>query len=249
MDKIAQKLENLGISPKECKVFLAVLAQGKSNLSQVAKKAGIKRTSVYQYINSLLQKGLVFKTTDRKRVLYSAIDPQKITGVLEKEKGEIEKRIKNVEKIIPELKSLYSITSNRPKVSYYESKEGIREVYEEILNTHKNVCSYFSPENFFKLFSYEENEKLLMLLYNSGGQLRNLMEKSEEAKKRLQIKKYGKFVKNKLLPVEIRHNTDMLICGNKIALISFRNLIGVIIEDEALADLQRDLFRYIWKTL
>lgn len=93
-----EKLENLGISPKECEVFLAVLAQGKSNLSQIAKKAGLKRTSIYQYINSLLQKGLVFKTTDRKRVLYSATDPQKITGVLEKEKNEIESRIKKVKK-------------------------------------------------------------------------------------------------------------------------------------------------------
>lgn len=147
------------------------------------------------------------------------------------------------------MKSLYSGSSDMPKASYYEGKDGVREVYEEILNTHKNVYSYFSPENFFKVFSYEENEKLLMLLYNSGGQLHNLMEKSEEAKKRLQIKKYNKFVKNKLLPAEIRHNTDMLICGNKIALISFKNLIGVIIEDEALADLQKDLFKYTWKTI
>ncbi|OGY89343.1 MAG: hypothetical protein A2458_00435 [Candidatus Kerfeldbacteria bacterium RIFOXYC2_FULL_38_9] len=88
-----------------------------------------------------------------------------------------------------------------------------------------------------------------MTLYKNGGMLYNLIEKSDEADKRLQIKKYNSFVKTKILPDKFTFNTDLLIVGDTIALISFDNLIAVTIQDAAIARLQKNIFEMIWKSI
>jgi hypothetical protein len=79
--------------------------------------------------------------------------------------------------------------------------------------------------------------------------LYNLLEKSEEAKKKLKFDKYNNFVKNKFLPENFKFNTDFLIGNNEIALISFTNLIAVVIKDVAITNLQKNIFKMIWKGL
>ncbi|MEK7071940.1 MAG: hypothetical protein AAB969_00035, partial [Patescibacteria group bacterium] len=129
----------------------------------------------------------------------------------------------------------------------YEGKEGLREVYWQILDTPKTVYSIFSPDNFFKLFSLTENHKLMMTLYNNGGGLHSLVEKTETPREELKKDEYKKFIKSKNLPNGFHFETDLLVAGNKVALISFKNLIGIIIEDDAIADLQKNFINTIWK--
>ncbi|MFA6159798.1 MAG: helix-turn-helix domain-containing protein [Parcubacteria group bacterium] len=247
MNNLEEKLYNLDLSKREIDVYLAVLVLGKSTISDISRKAKIKRTTVYEYIESLLEKGLVYKTAEKKRIFYCAENPEKITKILEDKKKSIDAKKQKIEKIIPELVSLYSASFNKPAISFYEGKAGLKIIYEEMLNTHRNVYSIFSPASFFKLFSFKENHELLMSLYNNGGILHNLVEKSDKAIERLKQKEYNNFVKNKLLPENFCFETDLLIVDDIVALISFKNLVGVIIKDKAIADLHKNIFSFMWK--
>src|SRR3989339_110474 len=249
MQKIKDHLIQLGLKDKEADVYLAVLSLGKGTITDIARKSGIKRTSIYQYLEPLLKEALLYKITIQKRVFYAAENPKKIIKLLEHKKSEIDEKKRNIQNILPNLEALYSASLTKPSITFYEGKEGIRNVYHEIVNTHKKVYCFFSPKNFFQLFSYEENDKLLMTLYKNGGVLYNLIEKSDEADKRLQIKKYNSFVKTKILPDKFTFNTDLLIVGDTIALISFDNLIAVTIQDAAIARLQKNIFEMIWKSI
>lgn len=249
MDKIREKLAELGLKNRDSEVYLAILSLGKSTISNIAKRAKIKRTTVYQYVEKLLEDRLIYKDVDRKRILYCAENPQKILNFLEDKKKVIEGQKIKFEKIIPELQSLYSNSFIKPNIGFYEGKEGLKDIYKEILNTHKNVYSVFSPKSFFRLFSFEENHKLLMGLYENGGILHNLVEKSDKAIDRLKRREYDQFVKNKMLPENFEFTTDLLVTDEKLALISFANLVGVIIEDKSIAELQKKMFRYIWQSI
>lgn len=240
MDNEEKILESLDLSLKESQVYLAILRLGQAGLTDISSKSGVKRTTIYNHLDELLKRGLIYKTAKKRRIVYCAENPRKILGLLESKKTKIEK-------IIPELESIYSISLNKPKVSFYEGKEGLRNIYEEITGTSKTVYSYFSPKSVFSVLSLEENHEFLMKLYNNGGMLHNLVEKSDEAIKHLKNKEYQSFVKNKILPDELKFQTDLLISGNKVALISFKNMVGVIIEDEAIAEMQTSLFKFIWK--
>lgn len=249
MEKIREKLAELGLKSRDIDVYLAVLSLGKSTISSVAKRAKVKRTTVYQHIEKLLEERLIYKDVDRKRSLYCAENPGKILNILEDRKKSIERQKIKFEKIIPELQSLYSSSFNKPNVGFYEGKDGLKSIYKEILATHKNVYSIFSPKSFFRLFSFEENHELLMRLYENGGILHNLVEKSDKAIERLKKKEYNHFVKNKILPANFEFTTDLLVTDNKLALISFTNLVGVIIEDKSIAELQQKMFKYIWQSI
>lgn len=249
MENTKEKLLNLGINDKEADIYLSILTIGQGTVTDIARKAGIKRTSIYQYIETLLKEGLVFKTAFKKRTLYAPEDPKKIIRLLEDKQNKIERNKQEMTEVIPGLESLYNASLSRPSVSYYEGKDGIREVYNEILLNNKNVYSFFSPRKVFKLFSYEENDAMLMKLYNNGGMLYNIIERSDEAEKRLEIKKYNAFVKSKVLNESFKFDTDLLIGKDEIAMISFDNLMGVLIKDKAIASLQKNIFQSIWKSL
>lgn len=249
MNKIKEKLISLGLKEKEVEVYLAILGFKRSTVTDIFKKSGITRTNIYQYLEVLLQKGLIYKTTLKKRISYGAEDPKKIIAYLNKQQKEIENKKNKIEEMMPELKNIFSQSFEKPSVKFYEGREGIKSIYQDLVNNKKNIYSIFSPENFFKFFDYKENHILIMTLRDNGGMLYNLMEKSGEASKRLRIRDYSDFVKTKILPEKIRFKTDLLVAGDTIALISFENLIGVVIVDRAIAEMQEKMIKLIWQSL
>jgi len=249
MNKIKEELLAIGLDKKDTDVYLAILALGKGTVSDISRKSGIKRTSVYQHLNVFLEKNLASKTIIKKRVYYRAENPKKLVSLLEREKQNIENKKERIEKIIPELNILYASSFNKPNIVYYEGKEGIRNAYEQMTDTWQNVYSIFSPQSFFSLFTFKENHDILMSLEKREVKLYNLVEKSDKARERLKIKEYNHFVKSKLLPDNLKFSTDALVTENRIALISFSSLTAIIIEDKAIADMQRNFIKFIWEYL
>jgi len=247
MDTLKEKIKDFGLEDKEAEIYLAILQLGKCTITDISSKSAIKRTTIYAYLESLLARGLVFKTIDKKRVYYCPENPENIKAMLEKQKQAIEEKKEKINLIIPELQSFYSGAFHRPQVSFYEGKEGLREVYRKILDTNKIVHSIFSPDNFFKLFSQRENHKLLMTLADKGGILNSLVEKTDQPRNELYRKEYRQFINSRELPDGFHFETDLLVAGDVVALISFNNLIGIIIEDSAIAGLQANFIKTIWK--
>ncbi len=56
---IAQIKSNLGFSEKKAKIFLALLQLGETNVIEIAQKAKLKRTTVYNILPELVDEGLV----------------------------------------------------------------------------------------------------------------------------------------------------------------------------------------------
>ncbi len=247
METIEQQLAKIGLEEKEIEIYLSLLKLGKSTIMGISRQSNIKRTTIYSYLEALLQKGLIFKTVDKKRVYYCPEKPQKLKNQIEKRQSELEERRKQLENLLPGLQSLYSGSFNRPKISFYEGREGLRDVYWRLFDTHKTIHSIFSPDNFFSLFSEHENNELMTRLYNNGGRLLSLVEKTTENEANLKKKGYDKFVSSKFLPENFKFETDLLVVGDTVGIISFRNMIGIIIEDQAIADLQKNFINVLWK--
>lgn len=246
MKHITDKLAMLDLAPLDIDVYLAVLLRSKSTITDIARQAKIKRTTIYHHLDLLVASGLVYKTILNKRIFYSAKNPEDIPGIFEKKKNDIDHKRKEFEKIIPNLKLLYSKSHKKPSIEFYEGKSGLKTIYEKMTNTHKNVYCIFSPDSFFKFFSKKENDEFLKTLHESGGILYNLIENTDTAKKHMSQNK-SNTLKYKLLPKGFHYETDLIVSNDTLALTSFKNLVGVIIKDEAIAQLQINLFKLIWK--
>ena len=63
-----QFLEEIGLSEKEAKIYLALLQVDSALISDLAEKTKINRTTVYPVLESLAKKGLVSELQEGKKM-------------------------------------------------------------------------------------------------------------------------------------------------------------------------------------
>jgi len=240
---ILEQLKNLNLNATEAKIFLAIIEIGPASISDIAKRAQIKRPTAYYIIEELIKGGLIIKVPNGKRIFYQSVPPQNILDLLDKKRD-------NMQKILPELEALYRAKPGQPKVRYYEGKDGIFNLYKEIVNTHKNLYTIFSLEDFLKVFTEKDNEELFDIMKKAGGFLYDLIKPSPAAQNALKIERFRKGISRaKFLPADFKVTTDLITTGNKVGIISFKSLVGVLIEDQDIAASQQEFIKYIWKTI
>jgi len=242
MEKLAKNIEELGLETKEAKIYLAALHLGGATVSDLAGKSGLKRTTVHFHLNTLVRKNFLYKTAKGKRIMYIAQDPQKMLKVLEKKK-------KHYEKILPELESIYSYSSHKPRVRYYEGIEGMREIYNELTKTSQTVYGVFSAEKYFSVFSEKDNDEFFKNIKENGGQIKDIIEDSKIGRKHAKSKFYGGLGSPKILPEDFNVAVDLMVAGDKTAMISLVNLVGVVIENAEIAELQRNFVKFMRRNL
>lgn len=239
-------LKNLieaGLEPKEAEIYLAVLHLGKATIADIARKSQVKRMTVYQYIDRLVHKNLLYKTAQGKRVFYVAENPEKILKILENRK-------KHFEKMLPDLKSIFAQSSHKPQVRFYEGIEGLRAIYDEMTKTSQIVYGAFSQDKYEQIFNQKDIEKFYENLKESGGMIKDLVENTPVGRRN--VKELGireGLRKAKLLPEGFTLAVDLLVAGNKVAMISLVNLIGIVIENPEIADLQRSFIKFIRRSV
>lgn len=141
--EILEQIKHVGLSDKESRVFLALLELGPSLASEVSKQSGVSRTFCYDVLNKLGVMGLVkvVSGTGSKR-RYVTEHPRRLVTYLDNQKKKFENRKTSVEKLLPQLVSLYK-TEHKPVVKFYEGIDGVKEVFRETLQQSEEilVCS------------------------------------------------------------------------------------------------------------
>src|SRR3989344_5056608 len=233
---LVQELQKFGLKEKESKVFLAALELGSGSLSEIAKKAGIKRPTVHNIVGDLLVKGLIAKAPNRKRIHYIAASPEVLHKLL------VEKQ-SAFEQIFPTLNMLYRNKLFHPIMRFYEGKEGFRAIYEEFFYTSQTIYSVVSFENISYLFSEEERASFFSLLREKGGKIRDFILDSPNAEQYKNIPYRNGLGMAKILPNGINLSIDMMVLKEKIAFFSFKSLLAVIIEEKNIALSQQSLLK------
>lgn len=233
-------IEEIGLNEHEAKIYLALLKHGQSVVADISKHSGVKRATIYQYIDGLAARDIIRKTVKGKRIFYYPEDPKKLGNIIERKKTAFSQ-------IFPELEKMYASTSSRPVVRFYEGKEGVRSVYREMTKTSQTLWSIFSADRYFKVFSEKDGEEFIENIFQSGGQLKDLVQNSKLGAQYVKNKQGGEAAISKLLPRDFDFSVDLLIAGDNVAMVSFDNLAAVIIENRGIAQLQLDLLKFIWK--
>lgn len=133
MDK-EKILVNFGLHEKEAKTYLALLELGSSTIKPLADKAVVKRTSIYNFIDRLLELGLITQIKIHNRMHYTAVSPERL---LEMEK----ERLRNIQNTLPEFLSVFNSLTTKPKIQYFEGPEQMKNIVREELKCFKE-CLY-----------------------------------------------------------------------------------------------------------
>ncbi len=76
-DKLIKKLENIGLSENESRVYLASLSLGPAIVRDIARVSQVKRTTIYSLIDSLKQQGLMHVEEKGLKKLFTPSAPEK----------------------------------------------------------------------------------------------------------------------------------------------------------------------------
>src|SRR5210317_1768907 len=86
---VRKVLENLGFSPNEIKVYLTLNDHGSSKAGKVAKIAKIDRSSCYNSIKSLQEKGLVSYVSVGQVKWFQATGPKALMDYLKNQQDDL----------------------------------------------------------------------------------------------------------------------------------------------------------------
>ena len=246
MKDIQSSLEYIGLKPKEAKIYLALLELGEASVVQIAKSAGIKRTTVYNILPDFINRGLVAATFKKKRRVYFIEDPRSLKNDI-KEKGNV------IDRLMPELLAIQNVIPSKPRITFYEGLGGMKDLYQDTLESSKEgetILSYTGLSDFSNLMPEEYAD------YYIGERVKRKVRARIIASDSSTAKSWKDTGAQDLRDIRIvdnpnfRFNGDMEIYANKVALISYReNFLGVIIESKEINQMQRAAFELMWSAL
>ncbi len=132
MNMYTQQLMSLGLAKNEAQIYEALLEHGELGVSEISKRSNIHRRNVYDCLNRLLEKGFVSVIVAQKENHYKAVNPQKLTEVIE-EKRTI------LDKIMPDLEKLWVSKPHHEEVFILKGAEGYKNYMREILKTGEDL--------------------------------------------------------------------------------------------------------------
>jgi HTH-type transcriptional regulator, sugar sensing transcriptional regulator len=125
-EDLVKSVEELGLSNKEARVYLANLMLGPAGVQQIADLSGIKRVTTYVILEALVNLGLVSQTSHAKKTLFNAESPENLRRLLEKREQSIQDQKQQLDDLLPELSKLKVLPKDAPVIKFYDGAEGIR---------------------------------------------------------------------------------------------------------------------------
>jgi sugar-specific transcriptional regulator TrmB len=239
-------LENLGLSDKEAKTYLASLELGPTAVQEIAKKAGLKRPTTYFAIEQLIKKGLMSSFEKGKKRFFSAESPERLVSLVGSQIKKAQTLEEQLQRILPGLNTIFDAYGERPRVRFFEGKEGLKAIREDFLKSGvKSLESIYPREDFYKVFSKDERRK-----YTAKRKKRRIKARVIYAiQEGSPLKAKELFTERRALPYKkFPFTADITIYGNKVAIGTYKGkLIGVIIESKEIAETLRLIFNLAWE--
>lgn len=240
---LTKDLIEFGLGEKEAKVYLALLELEIANVNEIAKKAGVNRSSAYVTLESLKKRGLV-SISDYKTVRqYVATSPEAILRIAEDRAIDQENVRKRIEEIIPEMKALFKGTKKKPLVRVFEGKEGLISCFEDTLKCKEKLMRVSSSMKGLPKIIPEYLQEYAKNRFKLGVKMHGIHPNDEFSEIMMKATP-PRFDMSIIIPEEkYKPSADLAIYDNKIGYMSAENGgIAVIIESKEMADVMKNIF-------
>lgn len=245
---IQETIERAGLTDKEATIYMTALELGEALITDIAKRANIKRPTAYLAIERLQVLGLVSATKKGKRTLYSAAHPRALLDL-------VRTREKQIEENLPALVALYNAPKSKPKIQVYEGIEGVRLVYQQAFYEMKK-----HPDHEIKWFSnpdavmryvpeaFNQFTTLVRTLTKPAARELNFFTTATEDWEKSAMIMPGHRYQTRRMPKDLPFgDVDVLFYQNKVAIFSLgKETFTIVIESENIAKSFHSLYEAAW---
>lgn len=154
-------LEEIGLSEKEAKIYLALLQFDSANIQEITVASKINRTTVYPILETLSKKGLVSEIQIQNKTSYQAAPPERLETFVERQKVVLQEKSDRLKDIIPQIKSIQRESGERPIIKFFEGRDGAITAYEEFYSLHNDTeeSGYFMYNRDLLQETFTEKER------------------------------------------------------------------------------------------
>jgi len=239
----AELMQTLGLSEQEIAVYLAALELGEANIQEISRKSCVKRTSIYNFIDTLKERQLLSEIKKGKRKLYSAVSPHHLVD-------EQKSKVASVERLIPQLLAIQNSVRNKPRVSFFEGVEGIKEIYKTTLRDKKIIYAWEDIDKTFDIMpaqfaKWYPAERAAMKIPARCIDRDTPLAREWTSKNDVRLARETRFIKSE------ESGTEINVFGDKVAFFRFDKAhpFGVVIEDKGIATAVRAAWQELWDRL
>ena len=244
-EHLIKPLQNLGLTEKEAKIYLALLQLGTATPYSMAKKSGLKRPTAYVIAEELVEKGLIVHVPGEEPKKYIARSPE---SVLETQ----EIKLQQAKNILPELRSLQKNTSEKAHSLYFEGILGLKQAcqYKRKELHNKKIVGFFASAD-----DASEDVNQAFYEYNTYRERHNISVQGLTVDSPT-LKSYSEWLTSqtsksvfKFLPEDIYSaKVSIESCDDQfVRIILFESIQSLIIDSPKLAIALREVFELTWK--
>jgi len=239
--KIEKVLQELGLTKNKGVVYLAALNTGKGSALDIAKRAGLPRTTTHEILQHLIDLGLISYVLKGRKRIYNVEPPTKLKTLLH-EKERI------LESALPELASLLNTTGIKPKVRFYEGVAGVKTVFEDTLTVStKLLRGILSMEDLYKIPGKDFMGDYVKRRVDTGIKLKVIRSEQKEIETTWSLSTQ----ENRELhyaPQDMIFPMTIYIYDKKVGIIATqKENFGMIIESEDFYTTFKNLFEVMWQ--
>ncbi len=238
MEDIQTFLASIGFGKNEIAVYLALVQMGNASVLQIAKRTKIHRSNIYDTLRTLVERGLVYETSQDSTKTFSARPPASLMNYLKRREDELEVILKDFESRLGRI--------DKPQlIRYTKGVFALREAVYGFLETKKPIMLFGVPGKapevigpMLKRFHEERiKQKIPMLhIYNA------------ESIDRVKYLNKMEYTEARILPKKFDTRVTTVVTGDKVVFQVWDEDIEVIeIQNEDIANTYQNYFDILWK--
>ncbi len=238
-------LAMLGIREKAARVYFATLEHGPAAVRSIAAAALLNRQTTYDLLKELMANGLVSYYHADKKQYFVAEDPEKLLHLANLKRTELETCTHQLTLDMPQLRSIFRRPGEKPVTKFYEGAHGVATILRDVLET----AAGGSPPEYLAYSSRDIRDDL----YKGFPNFTEERIRRHIAVRVLAVGGGGgtdsALADRRVVAEDIDAPTYRIIYGAKTAFISANRsgmMVGVTIEDTAVAQTERVLFEALW---
>lgn len=238
-----QILAQFGLSEKQAKVYLALLELGEARIGPLAARAGIKRTSIYNFMAELVELGIITKFEHNGRDYYRAEDPKKLQFLYEQ-------RGRQLAELLPELELAYQAAGVMPtRVSYFRNAAEMKQLLFRPLHEGVTAIDWLWARDVMKkVFPQDVLDDFKRRREGAKIFSRVIQPRSADASPPNPALDKKKHRERRFAPKGTVYHASIMLFGDYVSFISSRREnFGVLIQSKEFAEACRVLFEGFWQ--
>lgn len=240
-------LQDLGLSLNEAKIYEALLRYGGSGVSTIALRSKVHRRNVYDSLQRLVEKGLVYETFGGKETVFEAVDPGKLMEFVKEKEA-------HLQEAMPELLSIFRKHETSQQAYIFKGTEGMKNFLRQALRQGEDVYCFAAKGGWFDPRLKTFMDRFLVEARRKGMVLHHLFDHDVREKFPDLVRTVG--MPYKFLPKNYSTDSAVDVCGDYV--VTFTGLGLAKLDDDVtmfvvvsprLAESHRRWFRLVWDLL